>query len=96
MNGWPRLSTRPSCRLVGIAVSLGMSGSRHQHPPKKDLVISRVPAHKLHLRLYSFKKTQTYTRRIMTQTSGGWGERGLLRVIFRTGLSEQLAEKQQK
>lgn len=29
----------------------------------------------------------------MAQTSGDWGERGLLGVIFRTGLSEQLAKK---
>lgn len=47
MNGWSRLSTRPSCRLVGIGVSLGYAGLKAPTSPKKDLVLSRVPAHKL-------------------------------------------------
>jgi len=35
MNGWPKLSTRPSCRLVGIGVSLGYVGLKAPTSLKK-------------------------------------------------------------
>lgn len=47
MNGGPKLGTRPGCRLVGLGVSLGYVGLKAPTSPKKDLVTSRVPAHKL-------------------------------------------------
>lgn len=93
--GGPGSVPGPAAGLSEL-VSLEDAGLKAPTYPLKDLVTLRVPAHKLNLRLHSFRKTQTYIKRIMAQTSRDWGERGLLRVIFRTGLSEQLAEKERK